>query len=79
MAIDGHKVWSAQFDKADRVTQLELADAGTYRFTYSVDRSGASTQVDIKDPRNSVLRITYDRWGYRLARVAIGDAPLTLR
>jgi predicted Zn-dependent protease len=72
MAIDGHKVWSAQFDKADRVTQLELADAGTYRFNYSVDRSGASTQVDIKDPRNNVLRITYDRWGYRLKRVASG-------
>jgi YD repeat-containing protein len=79
MTIDGRQVWSAQFDKADRVTQLELVEAGTYRFTYSVDRSGASTRVDIKDPGNNVLRITYDPSGYRLEHVASGKASLALR
>lgn len=36
MTIDEHLIWSAKFDRADRVTELELADAGTYRFAYSV-------------------------------------------
>jgi len=78
MAIDGRQVWTAHFDNADRVTQLDLVDAGTYRFTYSVDRSGASTRVDIKDPGNNVLRITYDPSGYRLEHVAPRNASLAL-
>ena len=78
MAIDGRQVWSAHFDKADRVTQLDI-EAGTYRFTYSVDSSGASTRVDIKDPGNNVLRITYDPSGYRLEHVASGTGSLALR
>ncbi|MGA8215920.1 MAG: YcxB family protein [Candidatus Sulfotelmatobacter sp.] len=79
MAIDGRQVWSAQFDKADRVTELQLADTGTYRFTYSLDGSGASTRVDIKDPWNKVLHITYDRWGYRVEQVASDDHSPALR
>jgi len=79
MAIDGHQIWSAQFDKADRVIELELADAGTYRFAYSVDPSGAATRVDVKDPGNNVLRIIYDRSGYRLEHIASGNASLALR
>ena len=78
MAIDGRPVWSAHFDKGDRVTQLDLADAGTYRFKYSVDGSGASIQVEIKDPGNNVMRITYDRSGYRLEHIA-NNASLALR
>ena len=79
MAIDGHQIWSAQFDKADRVIELELADAGTYRFAYSVDPSGAATRVDVKDPGNNVLRIIYDRSGYRLEHIASQNASLALR
>jgi uncharacterized protein RhaS with RHS repeats len=36
MAIDGRLVWTAQFDKADRITKLELANGGTYEFTYTL-------------------------------------------
>ena len=79
MAIDGRQVWSAQFDKADRVTQLELVDAGVYQFTYSVDLHGASTQVDIKDPGGNVLRITFDSSGYGLEHVVSGNPLLALR
>ena len=66
MAIDGRPV-------------CELADAGTFRFVYAVDSSGAATQVDIKDPGNNVLRITYDRSGYRLEHIAIGKTLPALR
>lgn len=79
MAIDGRLVWSAQFDKADRVTELDLAGAGTYQFTYSLDGSGAITQVDIKDPGNNVTRISYNRSGNRLERIESGNASLALR
>jgi hypothetical protein len=63
MSVDGRLVWSAQFDTVDRVTQLNLGDSGTYQFTYSALRNGAATQVDIKDPEQKVLRITYDDSG----------------
>jgi len=79
MAIDGHMVWIARFDKVDRVTELDLADVGTYKFSYSVDPSGAATLVDIKDPGNNVLRLTCDRLGCRSERVASGNAPLAFR
>ena len=79
MAIDGRLVWSAQFDKADRVTGLDLADAGTYQFTYSLDGSGTITQLDIKDPGNNVTRISYNRSGNRLERIESGNASLALR
>ena len=79
MAIDGRLVWTAQFDKEDRVTKLELANGGTYEFTYTLGRSGAITHVDIKDSGENVLRIIYDRSGYRLEHIASGDASLALR
>jgi hypothetical protein len=78
MAIDGRLVWTAQFDKADRVTELDLADTGTYQFTYSLDRSGAITQVDIRDPGNNVTRISYNRSENRLERIESGNASLAL-
>jgi predicted Zn-dependent protease len=78
MAIDGRPVWTAQFDKADRVTELDLADTGTYQFTYSLDRSGAITQVDIRDPGNNVTRISYNRSENRLERIESGNASLAL-
>jgi predicted Zn-dependent protease len=78
MAIDGRLIWTAQFDKADRVTELDLADTGTYQFTYSLDRSGAITQVDIRDPGNNVTRISYNRSGNRLERIESGNASLAL-
>ncbi len=79
MAIDGHRVWSAKFDNRDWVTELDLADVGRYQFKYFVDDSGSATQVDIKDPGNNVLRITYDRSGYWLGHLANGNASLALR
>jgi predicted Zn-dependent protease len=78
MAIDGRLVWSAQFDKADRVTELDLADTGTYQFTYLLDRSGAITQVDIRDPGNNLTRISYNRSENRVERIESGNASLAL-
>jgi len=79
MAIDGRRVWSAEFDQADRVTKLDLADAGVYQFMYSLDRSGAVTRVDIHDPGNNVTRINYNQSGSRLERIASGTALHALR
>lgn len=79
MAIDGRLVWTAEFDKADRVTKLELANGGTYEFTYTLGRSGAITHVDIKDAGENVLRIIYDSSGYRLEHIVSGNASLVLR
>jgi predicted Zn-dependent protease len=76
MAIDGRLVWTAQFDKADRVTKLELASGETYEFTYSLGRSGTITRVDIKDAGENVLRVIYDSSGYRLEHIASGNASL---
>lgn len=55
------------------------AFVAVFRFAYAVDSSGAATQVDIKDPGNNVLRITYDRSGYRLEHIAIGKTLPALR
>jgi predicted Zn-dependent protease len=79
MAIDGRLIWTAQFDKADRVTKLELANGGTYEFTYTLGHSGTITRVDIKDARENVLRIIYDSSGYRLEHIASGNASLAPR
>jgi predicted Zn-dependent protease len=79
MAIDGRLVWTAQFDRADRVTKLELANGGAYEFTYTSGRSGAITHVDIKDSGESVLRIVYDSSGYRLEHIGSGNASLAPR
>ncbi|MGA2355069.1 MAG: DUF6531 domain-containing protein [Terriglobales bacterium] len=79
MAIDGRLIWTAQFDKADRVTKLELANGGTYEFTYTLGGPGAITHVDIKDSGENVLRIVYDSSGYRLEHIARGNASLALR
>jgi uncharacterized protein RhaS with RHS repeats len=76
MAIDGRPVWTAQFDEADRVTELDLAGAGTYRFAYSADPSGTVTRVDVKDPGNNSLRISCDHSGYRLDHIASGNVLL---
>ncbi len=64
MAIDGHQVWSAQFDSADRVIKLELADLGRYQFRYVLDSSGAVSQVEVVDPADGALTVTYDESGY---------------
>ena len=74
LTVDGRRLWSAEFDKADRVTKLDLADAGTYWFSYFVDSSGAVTRVDIEDPGNNVLRITYcGSRRYLADHIASGD------
>jgi hypothetical protein len=79
MAIDGRLVWTAQFDKADRITKLELAKGEIYEFTYTLGRSGAITHVDIKDSGENMLRIIFDSSGYRLEHIASGNASLALR
>jgi len=79
MAIDGRLVWTAQFDKVDRVTKLELANGETYEFTYTLSRSGAITGVDIKDAGENVLRIMYNSSGYRLEHIASGNASFAPR
>lgn len=75
MAIDGRQVWTARFDSADRVTQLDLAGAGTYEFTYVPDESGAVVQVQIKDPGKNVFRLTYEGSGYRFEQEVNGNSP----
>jgi hypothetical protein len=46
-----------------------MTSAGT-KTSLSVDGSGVSVQVEIKDPGDNVMRITHDRSGYRLERIA---------
>lgn len=79
LTVDGHQIWRAEFDRAARVTSLDLTGVGTYWFAYSVDRSGAANLVEIKDPGNNVLRITYSDSGNHLKRIVSGEESLALR
>ena len=78
LTVDGHQIWRAEFDRADRVTRLDLAGVGSYWFAYSESRSGAASRVDIKDPGNNVVRVTYSDSGNRVVRVVSGEESLAL-
>jgi YD repeat-containing protein len=78
MTVDHRQVWDAKLDEGARVTELTLADVGTYHFTYSLDSSGAATRIDIRDPGGNVLRLTYYSSGYRLDHLTKGNALAAL-
>jgi RHS repeat-associated protein len=48
-----------QYDAGGRVTLQTQADSTTYQFAYTLDGTGAITQVDVTHPAGDVRRVTY--------------------